>query len=147
MLGITREFSGKLYELVSASHIEGDVCLHCALYKTRDYVGSGCFSLPCSSKDGIWKLSSDSESNDINILMGRTNPLGWKLESLLAQLVTEVGQKSDYIKDSEHPLKDMILENNGKIIELLSSAKCIQASTYEQLDALEPNKGPLNPRL
>ena len=81
------------------------------------------------------------------ILMGRENPNGWKFESILEVFYDEVQAKSDQIVNSTHPQKDMIFEHNRLIIRLLFNAMNIQKATYNQLDAVEPNKGPLNPRL
>lgn len=81
------------------------------------------------------------------ILMGRENPNGWKLESILEVLQEEVQAKSLQIKDSAHPQKDMIIANNNRIMDLLSDAVSIQKEAYKQLDAVAPNKGPLEPRL
>ena len=82
-----------------------------------------------------------------NILMGVNNHNGWKLEDILQQLADEVKAKSEKISDSPHPQRDMIIEHNSEIIELLEKARDIQLDTYRQLDAVEPNRGPTNPRL
>jgi len=82
-----------------------------------------------------------------NILMGTDNHTGWKLEELLQQLANEVTAKSAKISTSLHPQRDMIMDNNSEIIELLLKAKDIQLDTYAQMDAREPNRGPSNPRL
>lgn len=81
------------------------------------------------------------------ILMGRNNPDGWKLENLLKQIREEVYEKSDLIRESEHPQRDMILRHNSIICTKLQEAELFQRETYRQLDAVEPNRGPLNPRL
>ena len=81
------------------------------------------------------------------ILMGRENPNGWKLESILEKLFDEIRKKSVQISSSNHPQRDMILQNNCDIGQLLLKAIEIQKETYKELDAVEPNKGPLNPRL
>lgn len=82
-----------------------------------------------------------------NILMGRENPNGWKLESILEKLRLEVEAKSDLIADSDHPQRDLIINNNAKIQQLLLEAQTVQEATYTALDERAPNKGPLNPRL
>lgn len=81
------------------------------------------------------------------LLMGRENPNGWKLESILRKIGMEVEDKTDQISASIHPQRDMIMENNEKICKLLAEARRIQISTYTQLDAVEPDRGPLSPRL
>lgn len=81
------------------------------------------------------------------ILMGRDNPEGIKLEDLLKQLREEVRGKSELIKDSEHPQRDMILRHNAIICDKLLEAESIQRETYRQLDAVAPNEGPSKPRL
>lgn len=82
-----------------------------------------------------------------NILMGRENPEGHKLEELLKQLREEVQGKSSLIKDSEHPQRDMILRHNAIICKKLQDAELFQRETYRQLDAVAPNEGPTKPRL
>jgi hypothetical protein len=81
------------------------------------------------------------------ILMGRDNPDGMKLEDLLAQLRDEVQEKSNLIRNSEHPQRDMILRHNAIICTKLQEAELFQRETYRQLDAVAPNEGPLKPRL
>jgi hypothetical protein len=88
-----------------------------------------------------------SESKSDKILMGVDNHEGWKLEDLLGQLITEIKSKSDRISDSDHPQRDMIISHNDLIITYLVSARNLQKETYRQLDAIEPNRGPENPRL
>lgn len=82
-----------------------------------------------------------------NILMGRNNPNGWKLESLLEQLANEVREKTKLIENSDHPLRDTIIENNNGIITHLNDAIALQKETYAKLDAHSPNEGPYKPRL
>ena len=82
-----------------------------------------------------------------NILMGTDNHDGWKLEDILKKLADEVEAKSNKISDSTHPQRDMIMQHNVQIIEYLTKARNIQIDTYKQLDAVEPNRGPSNPRL
>jgi len=81
------------------------------------------------------------------ILMSRENPNGWKLESILEKIQGEVQDKTDYIKESDHPLRNAIIGNNSRICELLAEARSLQVSTYKQLNMLSPDKGPLSPRL
>lgn len=81
------------------------------------------------------------------ILMGRDNPEGWKLEDLLNHLQFEVKRKSDLIRHSDHPQRDMILRHNSIICTKLKEAELFQRETYRQLDAVAPNEGPLKPRL
>lgn len=82
-----------------------------------------------------------------NILMGTDNEHGWKLEDLLEKIRKEVKAKSAKIKESPHPQRDMILTNNGRIMEHLHNAISYQKETYRQLDAVAPNRGPKHPRL
>lgn len=81
------------------------------------------------------------------ILMGRNNPHGITLEELLKKVGEEVAEKSELIKNSPHPQRDMIIEHNSMIIDLLKTAEKIQRDTYKQLDAVAPNEGPSKPRL
>ena len=81
------------------------------------------------------------------LLMGRDNPNGWKLEDLLQKVFEEVRDKSLLICNSTHPQRDMILNNNCDIGQLLLKARDIQISTYKELDAVSPNLGPTKPRL
>ena len=81
------------------------------------------------------------------ILMGRDNPDGFKLEELLEILRAEVNAKSDLIRNSDHPQRDMILRHNAIICTKLQEAELFQRETYRQLDAEAPNEGPTKPRL
>jgi hypothetical protein len=82
-----------------------------------------------------------------NILMGRDNHEGWKLEDLLDKLCLEVEAKTELIKDSEHAQRDMIWNNNNTIVLCLRQVAEVQRNTYKELDAVAPNKGPEEPRL
>lgn len=81
------------------------------------------------------------------ILMTRDNPEGLKLEEVLQTLVEEIAQKSDYIRSSKHVLRDEILASNSRITSRLLEALNDQVAIYRKLDAISPNRGPLNPRL
>ena len=83
----------------------------------------------------------------VNVLMGRENPEGHKLEELLKQLRNEVQEKSNLIKDSEHPQRDMIMRHNAIICTKLQEAELFQRETYRQLDDVALNEGPTKPRL
>jgi len=83
-----------------------------------------------------------------NVLMGPGNPSGWKLEDLLATLQREVREKSAKIADDARPVARAVLRNNQQIIGLLAQAEALQRSSYDMLDALAPNQGPLGtPRI
>ena len=82
------------------------------------------------------------------ILMSPDNPEGWKLEELFSQLRSEIGDKSDKICIDKRPVARAVLRNNQQICGLLSQAEAIQRHSYDLLDALAPNEGPLGtPRI
>lgn len=81
------------------------------------------------------------------ILMTRDNPEGWKLDDLLREIVLDIEKKRGFIKGSEHPLKDKVLDSNADIISLLDTALQVHDKIYKELDAISPNEGPLKPRL
>lgn len=67
------------------------------------------------------------------ILMGRTNPNGHKLEDLLGKIAQEVKEKTEQILHVTHPKREMIVNNNCKIIELLDEARAVQIEMMENL--------------
>lgn len=83
-----------------------------------------------------------------SLLMSPTNPNGWKLEDLLATIIAEVGHKSFKIKDDTRPVARQVLRNNQQIIGLLHQAEALQRDSYDKLDAMSKNEGPLGtPRI
>lgn len=84
----------------------------------------------------------------MNVLMGPDHPEGWKLEELLDQLQGEIESKSHKINLDDRPQARQVLRNNQQIIGLLAQAEALQRSSYDILDAMAPNEGPLgNPRI
>lgn len=82
------------------------------------------------------------------ILMGPQNPSGWTLESLLSSLTGEVEQKSRKIQDDARPVARHVLRNNQQIVGLLMQAEALQRDSYDRLNAMAPNDGPLGkPRI
>lgn len=82
------------------------------------------------------------------ILMGPQNPTGWKLEDLLEALQFEVMKKCDKIISDSRPVSRKVLRNNQQIIGLLAQAEALQRDSYDRLDAMAPNEGPLGkPRI
>lgn len=82
------------------------------------------------------------------ILMGPLNPQGWKLEDLLEQLQGEVNAKSFKICADDRPVARAVLRRNQQIVGLLAQAEAIQRHSYDLLDAMAPNEGPLGkPRI
>lgn len=81
------------------------------------------------------------------ILMTRNNPDGWKLDDLLREMISDIGKKSGYIKDSDHVLKEKIVNSNNAITSMLETALELHDNIYKELDAMSPNEGALKPRL
>jgi len=79
----------------------------------------------------------------MTILMGRDNPDGYKLEELLEQLQREIVTKCEYIKDDPRIVAKQVLANNNQIIGLLFQAETLQRLSYDLLDAMGKNEGPL----
>jgi hypothetical protein len=80
--------------------------------------------------------------------MGPQNPDGWKLEDLLAVLRAEIQDKSLKIVADGRPVARAVLRNNQQIAGLLMQAEAIQRDSYDRLDAMGPNEGPLGrPRI
>lgn len=78
-----------------------------------------------------------------SVLMSQTSPDGWKLEDLLATLIVEVVQKCLKIKDDTRPVARQVFRNNQQIIGLLCQAEALQRDSYDKLNAISPNQGPL----
>lgn len=82
------------------------------------------------------------------VLMSPENPGGWKLEELLAQLHREVSTKCAKIETDSRPPAKHVLRNNQQIMGLLKQAEALQRDSYDVLDAMGPNQGPLGkPRI
>jgi len=82
------------------------------------------------------------------VLMSPQNPEGWKLEDLFSQLQAEIEIKSEKITNDASPVARLVLRNNQQIIGLLAQAEALQRSSYDALDAMAPNEGPLGrPRI
>jgi hypothetical protein len=82
------------------------------------------------------------------VLMGPTNPTGWKLEDLLWQIREEVGAKSNKLLCDARPTARAVLRNNQQVMGLLQQAEALQRDSYDRLDAMAPNEGPLGkPRI
>ena len=77
------------------------------------------------------------------ILMGRDNPNGHCLEDLLNQLQQEISVKCDYICADTRLEAKHVLRNNQQIIGLLAQAEALQCLSYDILDSMAPNEGPL----
>ena len=77
------------------------------------------------------------------ILMGRDNPLGYKLEDLLHELSVEIDVKCKYIADDPRIEAKTVLRNNQIIIGLLKQAEALQRHSYDVLDNIGKNEGPL----
>ncbi len=82
------------------------------------------------------------------VLMSPENPDGWKLEDLFSQLQAEIVIKSAKIVDDARPVARLVLRNNQQIIGLLAQAEALQRGSYDALDAMAPDEGPLGkPRI
>ena len=76
-----------------------------------------------------------------DVLMGRNNPNGWKLEELLNKLAIEVKTKCGYIEADSSIEARTVLRNNQQIIGLLQQAEALQRMSYDVLDNKAPNEG------
>lgn len=82
------------------------------------------------------------------VLMSPENPEGWKLEELLERLRREIVTKCEKIHNDKRPVARAVLRNNEQIIGLLFQAEALQRDSYDKLDAMAPNEGPLGkPRI
>lgn len=83
------------------------------------------------------------------VLMSPKTPDGWKLEDLLRQLQFEIGLKSAKIENDARPVARAVLRHNQQIVALfLAQAEALQRGSYDLLDAMAPNEGPLGrPRI
>jgi hypothetical protein len=79
----------------------------------------------------------------MNILMGRDNPDGHKLEELLHKVAGEVEAKCIFICDDPRLEAKTVLRNNQQIIGLLRQAEALQRHSYDVLDNMSKNEGPL----
>lgn len=85
---------------------------------------------------------------NIPVLMSPVNPDGWKLEDLLHQIYGEVKAKCRKIENDPRPVARQVLRNNQQIMGLLQQAAALQEDSYDKLDAIGPNQGPLGtPRI
>jgi len=75
--------------------------------------------------------------------MGRDNPEGFKLEELLHNLIEEVELKCSYICDDPRIEAKTVLRNNQQIMGLLLQAESLQRLSYDVLDTMGKNEGPL----
>lgn len=83
-----------------------------------------------------------------DVLMAPTNPTGWKLEELLDHLVTELHGKCNKIASDTRPVARQVLRNNQQIIGLPLQAEALQRASYDALNAMAPDQGPLGkPRI
>lgn len=82
------------------------------------------------------------------VLMSPQNPTGWKLEDLLEALRREVKAKCAKIADDSRPVARAVLRNNEQILGLLRQAEALQRDSYDRLNTMAPDEGPLGtPRI
>lgn len=82
------------------------------------------------------------------VLMSSSNPGGWRLEDLLAQLRVELRAKCAKISRDTRPVAQQVLHNNEQIMDLLVRAEVLQRDSYDLLGRMAPNQGPLGkPRI
>jgi len=79
----------------------------------------------------------------MTILMGRDNTTGYKLEELLHEVASEVFVKCTFICDDPRIEAKAVLRNNQQIIGLLAQAEALQRHSYDVLDNMSKNEGPL----
>jgi len=79
----------------------------------------------------------------MSILMGRDNPDGYKLEELLQAVSAEIVAKCSYIEDDPDFEAKTVLRNNQQIVGLLLQAEALQRYSYDVLDSMSLNEGPL----
>jgi len=84
----------------------------------------------------------------VPILMSPQNPDGWKLEELLHAVRHEVHDKADKIAGDPRSVARHVLRNNQQIMGLLQQAEALQRDSYDVLNAMAPDQGPLGtPRI
>ena len=76
------------------------------------------------------------------VLMSAGNPNGWKLETLLAQIVEDLRVKNDALEGDASPTSSAIRHNNLGVIDCLALAGVRQLDTLRRLDLLGPDQGP-----
>ena len=82
------------------------------------------------------------------LLMSPEHPGGWKLEELIAQVMSELHVKCGKLKGDDRSIARLVLSNNQAILGLLRSAIECQLSSVKALDEFAPNQGPLGtPRI
>ncbi|SBS29046.1 Oligoribonuclease [Marinomonas spartinae] len=83
-----------------------------------------------------------------DVLMGRENRYGWKLEELLGKVAAELAVKTKRLEESlAGDLADEAIRNNLRIRESLLKAQSIQFSTMKSFEKLGPDHGPSSPRI
>jgi len=88
-------------------------------------------------------MYGDARRIDMKILMGRDNHDGHKLEELLHLLQDEVSEKCRFIEDDPRIEAKTVLRNNQQIVGLLAQAEALQRHSYDTLDSMGKNEGPL----
>lgn len=82
------------------------------------------------------------------ILMTASNPDGYKLEDLLAQIQVELLAKTQNIIHLNTPVALEVKANNYKILGCLVEAESAQRNSYKRLETIGTDQGPLGqPRL
>lgn len=85
-----------------------------------------------------------SGNKKTTILMSAENPTGFKLEELLAAIVTDLHTKNEIMEneDSCTEAERIIRANNLKIIDKLERATSTQLNTMAYLKSLGQDTGP-----
>ena len=76
------------------------------------------------------------------VLMSAENPVGWKLEELLAQLRGEISAKSEKVLGDGRPAALRLLRNNQQILGLLAQAEALQRDSLDHLLLVGSDPGP-----
>lgn len=76
------------------------------------------------------------------ILMSGTNPDGFKLEELLAQIADELTVKCDRLRGDTSPVAQDVERNNRDIIARLHECRRLQEHSLGRLATVGPDQGP-----
>ncbi|QPB08480.1 hypothetical protein [Vibrio phage Va2] len=84
----------------------------------------------------------------MKVLMSRDNPQGRKLEELIDDIITDLEEKNDYLREQGDSLCSQLMNNNKVVIYKLKEAKTQFEVGFQILDAAKGKGGsPLNPRV
>lgn len=83
-----------------------------------------------------------TEPTPAPVLMSAENPDGWKLETLLTQLMGELLAKTKKIANDVRPAARIVHRNNLRIIKHFHQAVALQCESMNALAFIAPDPGP-----